>query len=63
MNPRLLLADEPTGNLDKNTGEEVMEVLMDLNRKDGMGIIMVTHDAALIGNMDRKLELTNGRLQ
>lgn len=62
MRPRLLLADEPTGNLDKKTGADVMKVLIDLNRKDGMGIVMVTHDHSLISDMDRKLELKDGKL-
>lgn len=63
MEPSLLLADEPTGNLDHKTGSEVMKVLIDLNEKEGMGIIMVTHDVSLIANMDRRLELADGRLQ
>jgi putative ABC transport system ATP-binding protein len=45
--PRLLLADEPTGNLDSRTSHEIMEVLKGLNEKEGKAIILVTHDAAL----------------
>lgn len=62
MGPKLLLADEPTGNLDKVTGLEIMKVLLDLNKKEGMGIVMVTHDISLAGQMDRKLEIRDGRL-
>ena len=60
MNPQLLLADEPTGNLDKKTGSEIMDVLMDLNQNGDMGIIMVTHDPSLVTQMDRELELKDG---
>ena len=62
MSPKLLLADEPTGNLDKKTGREVMDLLLDLNKKDGMGIVMVTHDESLISNMDRTYKLADGKL-
>lgn len=63
MGPKILLADEPTGNLDKSTGTEVINVLRDLNRNEGMGIVMVTHDNSLVSKMDRKLELKDGKLQ
>jgi len=62
MFPKILLADEPTGNLDKKTGIEIIEVLKELNTKYGVGIIMVTHDQSLINDMDRKMELCDGRL-
>jgi len=63
MQPDLLLADEPTGNLDVQTGKEVMDVLMDLNKALGMGIVMVTHDHALVDKMDRRLDLKDGILR
>ena len=60
--PKLLLADEPTGNLDDQTACEVLPVLLSLTRARGTTLIMVTHDEALAGTADRVLELREGRL-
>jgi putative ABC transport system ATP-binding protein len=60
--PAVLLADEPTGNLDEQTAREVLPVLLALTRSQGTTLIMVTHDAALAGVADRILELRAGRL-
>jgi putative ABC transport system ATP-binding protein len=60
--PKLLLADEPTGNLDDATAREVLPVLLSLTRARGATLIMVTHDEALAGTADRVLELRDGRL-
>jgi putative ABC transport system ATP-binding protein len=60
-NPRLLLADEPTGNLDSRMGEEIMEILHDLNRKEGTTIIMVTHDQRWADSTTRIVRLFDGR--
>ncbi len=62
MNPKVLLADEPTGNLDEATGARVAEVLEELNRKQGMTLIVVTHNRELAAGMDRCLELRAGEL-
>ena len=62
MSPELLLADEPTGNLDKKAGSEILELLLTLNREEKMGIIMVTHDSSLVDKMDRVLEISYGKL-
>ena len=59
--PRILLADEPTGNLDSQMGEEIMEILHDLNRKDGTTIVMVTHDDRFARRTDRIVRLFDGR--
>ena len=60
--PRILLADEPTGNLDSDTGGEIMDLLRSLNGSDGLTIIMVTHDAAIAAQADRTVRLTEGRI-
>jgi lipoprotein-releasing system ATP-binding protein len=58
--PRLLLADEPTGNLDPSTSEDVFKMLVDLVRGTGIGALIATHNMALAGRMDRILELRDG---
>jgi len=60
--PRLLLADEPTGNLDPETGERVTNVLLDLNREVGSALVVVTHNDRLAAAMARTLRLAGGRL-
>jgi lipoprotein-releasing system ATP-binding protein len=60
--PRVLLADEPTGNLDKHTGEEIMEILRRLNREQNLTIVMVTHDAQIAAEADRTVTLVDGRV-
>jgi len=60
--PKILLVDEPTGNLDSKTGKQIMNVLKDCNRQRGQTILMVTHDASLAREADRTLELRDGRL-
>jgi lipoprotein-releasing system ATP-binding protein len=61
--PRLLLADEPTGNLDEATGGEILDTLCDLNRRDGLSIVLVTHDAAIARRADRIVRLAAGRVE
>ncbi len=58
--PKLLLADEPTGNLDGVTGKHVMDLLFDLARADGATLILITHDMGLAGRCDRILRLADG---
>lgn len=60
--PRLLLADEPTGNLDQNTGARVIELMFDLARQQGAAVILVTHDQGLAARADRVLTMTQGEL-
>lgn len=60
--PRVLLADEPTGNLDEKTGAGVAELLLDLNRDLGMAMVVVTHNREIAALMGRRLELRAGDL-
>ncbi len=62
MNPQVILADEPTGNLDSKTGEEVHNLLVHINREQGITIIVVTHNAALAVRMNRRVLLVDGKL-
>jgi putative ABC transport system ATP-binding protein len=59
---RLILADEPTGNLDQETGREIMDLLFDLNRVDGVTLLLVTHDTRLAGRCDRVITIRDGRI-
>jgi putative ABC transport system ATP-binding protein len=59
--PRLLLADEPTGNLDSRMGDEVMRILHALNREQGTTVVMVTHDPRLAEKTDRTVRIFDGR--
>ena len=61
--PRLLLADEPTGNLDTETGARVIDLLFELNREQGTTLLLVTHDAALSHRCGREIRLAAGRLE
>ncbi|HEY7330912.1 MAG TPA: ABC transporter ATP-binding protein [Gemmataceae bacterium] len=61
--PRVLLADEPTGNLDADKGIEIIRLLRDLNRQDRLTIVMVTHNMEIVGNTDRVVRLTKGRVE
>ncbi len=60
--PKVLLADEPTGNLDSHTGGEIMNVLKRFNAEEDQTLVMVTHDRDLAAQADRVLHLTDGRL-
>jgi putative ABC transport system ATP-binding protein len=62
-NPSLLIADEPTGNLDEETGRSVIELMFALRRARGATLVLVTHDAALAARCDRTIRLRSGRLE
>lgn len=60
--PKLVLADEPTGNLDAGNGEQVLKLMLELNQELQTSLVVVTHDSAIANRMDRILTLTDGRL-
>jgi putative ABC transport system ATP-binding protein len=62
ISPRLLLADEPTGNLDAETGAHIIDLMFELNREQGATLVVVTHDPALAERCQRQLRLEGGRL-
>ncbi len=63
VTPRVLFADEPTGNLDSQTGAEITDLLMTLNKQQGTTLVMVTHDAQLAARCDRQFHIDAGRVQ
>ena len=60
--PRLLLADEPTGNLDSATGTQIIELMFELNREHGTTLVLVTHDEVLSRRCSRQIRLVDGRV-
>lgn len=63
MRPKLLLADEPTGNLDHVTGEGIMDLLLQLNRVEGTAMVIATHNRHLANRLSKQLEIIDGRIQ
>ena len=61
MGPKLLLADEPTGNLDKVTGDEITELLLSLNKSQDLALVIATHNLELAHKMSKQLQLVDGR--
>ena len=60
--PAIILADEPTGNLDSKSGEEVMAILQKLNREEGITVILVTHDPRISHHAQRVIHLFDGKV-
>jgi putative ABC transport system ATP-binding protein len=61
--PEVLLADEPTGNLDEETRDEIMDLLEGLWRDRGLTVVVVTHDTAVAKRAERRLHIANGKLK
>ena len=61
--PKVLLADEPTGNLDRATGQEILSILRELNEREKLTVVMVTHDLGIAEQADRIVRLTEGRVE
>ena len=61
-NPKLLLCDEPTGALDYQTGKQILQLLQDTCRRDGITVVIVTHNAALADMADRLIRFKSGRV-
>jgi len=62
MNPEIILADEPTGNLDSETGKKIENILMDLNKNKQITLVVVTHNKSLADRMSQKIRLSDGRI-
>jgi lipoprotein-releasing system ATP-binding protein len=62
-NPKCILADEPTGNLDRNTAHQVFELLLEINQAQQTSLIVVTHDQSLSSKLSRQYQLVDGKLQ
>jgi lipoprotein-releasing system ATP-binding protein len=63
MKPKLILADEPTGNLDWVTGKEIADLMLHLNREEGVAMVIATHNSRLAERMSRHMEIVNGQVQ
>jgi len=62
MKPKLLLADEPTGNLDRITGEEIIDMLIRIKEEQGLGLVIVTHNQKLTEKMSKVMEIVDGHI-
>lgn len=63
MKPKLILADEPTGNIDTKTGQEILALLQELNKKEKMTVVIVTHDKSVAEKTNRRITIVDGKIQ
>jgi lipoprotein-releasing system ATP-binding protein len=63
LEPQIILADEPTGNLDSHTGDEVFGLLKDLNKRKGLTLVIVTHNEKLSAQSDRIVRMVDGKIE
>lgn len=63
MNPKLILADEPTGNLDWSTGQEIADLLLQLNREEKIAMVIATHNERLAEKMSKQMEIVDGKIR
>jgi len=63
MGPKLLLGDEPTGNLDRTTGEDIVDLLLHLNNEEGLTVVIATHNQRLAAKMSKQMEIVDGQIQ
>lgn len=62
MNPKLILADEPTGNLDTKSGDQILDLLQELNKKDGVTVVIVTHESDVARRCKRQIIVRDGKI-
>jgi len=62
MNPKLILADEPTGNLDSKTGDTIMDLLEKLNKEEGVTVVIITHEKDIADRTRRKIQIRDGKI-
>jgi ABC-type lipoprotein export system ATPase subunit len=63
MSPKLILADEPTGNLDTKTGDEIMKLLKELNKEENITVLIVTHEPDIAAKTNRKIQIVDGEIK